>query len=171
MGLKLTRDYLYKEYIIKRKSCHTIAKKVACDRTTVQKYLRNYNIPIRTLSEAFSGRIVSKVTRRKRSRTMMGTRLQEKSTYWRGEKLINSLGYVKIKNPSGRGRIFEHRLVIEQELNRKLKSSEQAHHINEIKMDNRIENLMLFSGLSSHKRYHKNPDKVKPSEILFDGRK
>jgi len=48
---------------------------------------------------------------------------------------------------------------------------EIIHHINKIRDDNSIFNLMVFKNNSSHIRFHKNQNAVKPSEIIFDGRK
>ena len=96
--------------------------------------------------------------------------------YWKGGKIISSYGYIFIWKPkhpfvAKRGYIFEHRLVIEKQIGRYLLPKEKSHHLNGIKTDNRPENLMAFTSESAHQRFHHNPNNVKPSEIIFDGRK
>jgi HNH endonuclease len=77
---------------------------------------------------------------------------------WRGGRTIDKNGYVRIWKPDGprfgmKAYGLEHIMIMEGHLGRKLKPDERVHHINEIKTDNRIENLMVLTDMV-HKRYH-----------------
>ena len=67
------------------------------------------------------------------------------------ETYLNHNGYVVTRAPldhpyagANPGRIFEHRLVMEQKLGRYLLPTENVHHLNGVKDDNRPENLELW---------------------------
>ena len=73
---------------------------------------------------------------------------------WNGGKYINKQGYVLIWSPKSKSRYeLEHRLIMEKHINRKLLESEDVHHKNHIKTDNRLENLKLMS-TSEHTKLH-----------------
>jgi len=83
----------------------------------------------------------------------------EKNNFWKGGKYKTVQGYVLSycpKHPSANQDNYlpEHRLIVEAYIGRYLDRKEQVHHINEIKSDNRIENLMVFPSHSEHMKFH-----------------
>jgi hypothetical protein len=96
------------------------------------------------------------------------------SSTWKGGKYFDASGYVLIYKPNhpfpnqNKNYVFEHRLVIEKHLGRYLKKSEVVHHINKIKSDNRITNLMLFKNSGYHMSFHQRKQ-TNPKGIIFDG--
>ena len=80
-----------------------------------------------------------------------------------GSGTINQAGYRMLK--IGGKLIFEHRYIMEQHLGRKLLPCENVHHINGNRLDNRLENLELWS--TSQPSGQRIEDKVKwAKEIL-----
>ena len=122
------------------------------------------------------GKHHSKKMKKKMSKIMKGRFDGKNHPQWKGGKHLKR-GYVLIYNPNylhkikNRNYVYEHRLIVENYLKRFLLPTEITHHINKIRSDNKIKNLMAFVNRSAHKRFHKNPNNVKPSEIIFDGRK
>lgn len=86
-----------------------------------------------------------------------GMRNNNHPQYKNGKTMVE--GYFMILNPNRfchnqPCRILEHRVIMEKYLHRKLRPKEVVHHINGIKTDNRIENLMVFINNKAHLEYH-----------------
>jgi hypothetical protein len=78
---------------------------------------------------------------------------------WKGGRIKASDGYIYIWSPqhpnkTKMGYVCEHRLIMEQKLGRYLLLTEIVHHINRIKDDNRIENLVLTTKKEHTEFYH-----------------
>lgn len=75
---------------------------------------------------------------------------------------LNNKGYWIINLPEG-GHILEHIKIMQESIGRKLFKNEVVHHINEIKTDNRLENLKLMDR-AEHTSLHRNKE-IYPVQI------
>ena len=72
----------------------------------------------------------------------------------------NDQGYVLKHEPNHPyadhdGYVREHRLVVERTIGRNLHKWEIVHHINEVRSDNRPENLIIFNTSTEHLKFHR----------------
>ncbi len=163
--LGLTKDFLYQEYIGKRKSTYQIAKEVNCSGKTVQNRLKENGIPRRSAVDSHRGQHSS-----------IKTEFKAGVKPWNFKGEIKRNGYTLVHIPdhpycTSKGYVRKHRLVIEREIGRYLKPNERVHHINEIRSDNERRNLIAFTSESAHQRFHKDVSRVRLDEIIFDGSK
>lgn len=78
-----------------------------------------------------------------------------KSVNWKGGRVSDGHGYIKVME-NGKYRL-EHRMIIEKHIGRKLDKLEHVHHINGIKDDNRLANLIVLSKSDHHSLHSKRP--------------
>ena len=90
-------------------------------------------------------------------------RTGEKHWNWKGGRTIAWNGYALVKISAdhpfasmrgNNGYVRQHRLVMAVAIGRALSPEEVVHHINEDRLDNRLENLVLLSGQGSHNTIH-----------------
>ncbi len=77
---------------------------------------------------------------------------------WKGGRYINDQGYVMVHLPNNphsysNGWALEHRVIASKKLGRKLKTSEQVHHIDGNKQNNSPNNLIILT-CPQHTRLH-----------------
>jgi hypothetical protein len=112
------------------------------------------------LSKAHLGKKLSEQHKLRISVSVKGKNKGSKNGNWIGGRVKNCRGYIEVLSPehphrTNKGRVAEHRLVMEKHIKRYLKPTEIVHHINEIRDDNRIENLALFSNKGTHTNFHR----------------
>ena len=110
------------------------------------------------VAESF-GVSVKTLRRRRRSAGLppliTSPRFGDRAPAFKRGRYTTKRGYVMVlaadhPNAKASGYVLEHRLVMERALGRLLLPGEVVHHINDVKDDNRIENLELFSNNSEH---------------------
>lgn len=122
------------EALLQRFSVEEIAKECGCTTKTVYVSMARL-----------------KITRPKKREWSSG----KKHWHWKGGTFEDGNGYRRVSMPEHpeadmNGYVLEHRLVMEQKLGRRLRSGEQVHHINRIRIDNRPDNLILIFKQAHH---------------------
>lgn len=109
-----------------------IARQVGTNRTRVKEFLERYGVEREPLDQ--SG---------------------ENNPNWKGGRMIDKHGYMLVfcpnhPNCNRHGYVREHRLVMEQRLDRYLGPKEVVHHIDRNRQNNDIENLKLYGSNGDH---------------------
>jgi hypothetical protein len=100
----------------------------------------------------------------------MSGRTGAENPNYRGGRRLDRSGYVLVLNPARTTAsdryTYEHRLVAERALGRRLHSDEHVHHKNGIKTDNRLENLVVLSA-SAHSTLHDSHLRLRIGEAAY----
>lgn len=173
---------LRRMYVDEQMSAHAISKIVGCNDTTLKKCLIRNGIEVRSFTESCKtdrrresirqsklgvprpnmtgdnnptrgGRAVGRVNKSGRS----GSRWEKSSP----SHDTGKYRFLKVKGDS----FLLHRVIAEAILARPLTSSEEVHHVNGCRADNRPANLWVFPSQSAHAKFHAtgeiHPDTIK----------
>lgn len=100
-------------------------------------------------------------------------KIGRKNPSYKGGKYIKG-GYVLVScrfhpRADKDGYVRQHFLVVEKYLGRFINPKEEIHHINKIRFDNRVKNLIVFKSKGYHKAFHRW-HYYNPKFVVFDGR-
>ena len=152
-------EYLIDQYVNKRLSLTEISKQTGIPVSSVRNKLVK-RITLRGYKEAIGisyekglynnmkrGHKMTEDTKRKQSQSAIRR--------WDGKRKgvsMKSSGYLQVTIGKNKNRGY-HVIIMEQHIGRKIEKNEVVHHINGIRSDNRIENLLLMSR-SAHSSLH-----------------
>ena len=135
-----------------------VAERLGVGVSAIGAFRGRYNLPARGWSvHPMLGKHHTQDTKNKISKSTMGKRCGDKNNFWKGGQYL-SHGYKLILKPhckssNSDGYILEHRYIMEKHTKHILNNNEVVHHINGNKLDNRIENLMIYNR-STHAYLH-----------------
>lgn len=95
----------------------------------------------------------------------MSDQTRERNPNWKGGRVVDPRGYVLIRVGVGhhladvRGYAYEHRLVAEEKLGRRLMHGEIAHHDDEHKSNNTPNNIEPLTRAEHRKKHRKHQDR------------
>lgn len=148
------RKWLYKKYIEEGLTGTDIGKIIGCNRHTVVRWIRELGISVRNESAAHRCKgYYQKMSGKNHPNYKDGKRAIISGWGYR----IRTLKYDELDKHrhDKQWRVPEHVYIMENFINRSLTKREIVHHKDFDRMNNNIENLILFSNHSNHNKYHK----------------
>lgn len=142
-----------------------LSMEYATDKTAVRRCAREHGISVQAVYYQMR-RAGMKL--RQGSDANSGIQARESNPNWRGGTTRRKDGYV-LEYVNGK-QVFQHRLVAELIIGRRLHAGECVHHRNGNKSDNRPENLQVLSSHSEHMKLHSRIAALKARASIREAR-
>jgi hypothetical protein len=103
--------------------------------------------------------------RKLQAESMIGRMTRERNPNWKGGRTITEHGYVLVRVGKEHhlshvtGYAYEHRVIAEQNLGRRLRDGEEGHHRNRVRHDNSADNIEGLSTEAHHAEHSLNLDR------------
>ena len=130
-------------YLQDRGACQSLAAKHGVNPSTIRRRLRSMGVSIRKNGDA-----------------QLGIFDREKNPNWGGGRTVRGDGYICVKMPDHpradkrNGYVAEHILIAERALGRPIPDRAEIHHVNEVKTENRNDNLVICQDTAYHQLLH-----------------
>lgn len=182
-------DWLTEKHHIEKLTCREMAELCGVSHMCITYWMKKNNIPIRPRIDSMK-LMISQGKRKhaglkgedhpcwgkpltdEHKEKIRAANSGEKNHRWSGGRKYLSLGYVLVHKPDHphnmKGFVLEHRHVMEQEIGRQLLRSEDVHHVDEIKDNNKPGNLHIFKNRSNHSYYHKMKNLGREVELEYE---
>ncbi len=151
----VSRELLSDLYIKQKKTRNEIAEILGAKYGQVGNWLNYHRIKLGDDDLRSRCNVTDRSSIMKGRRAMAKRQRANASSHGHGRygyRYIHNLSHPSCDNY---GYVAEHRTKIEQQIKRFLGPSEEVHHINLVRDDNRLINLMLFTDNSDHLSFHK----------------
>lgn len=145
---KYTKDRIYKEYVLNKKSYRELHKEYWINNRTITKLLNYYWFPIRYWTEAIQTQWIGEKGEKRRLQEKWKRRYRIKTSDW-----YYAILYDWEHKSKDRGRVKEHILIMEDLIWRRLEDGEVVHHIDWNKLNNLPSNLRLMTK-EEHNKLH-----------------
>lgn len=162
------KNWLNQKYWIEGLSQPEIAKLCDVANSIIWYWMKKLKINRRSKSECklaernpMWGKRPNEKTREKLRLSHINTPKGKNHFNWKGGQIMHE-GYIFVLMPghpkanSNKGYVKRARLVAEKKLGRYLYPGEIPHHKNEIKDDDRPENIQVMESISEHVKHHRN---------------
>lgn len=163
--IKISKNILFKYYFIKNLSAQQIGDIYNCSHSTILDKLYNNGFIPRNHSEANlkAGSRISRSLKAyfknlsEKERQSIYTSVKKGKEHFSWKKLgsfhFSQFGKYKLIKVGHNNWRAEHRILVENYLNRKLKKNEVIHHIDENTHNNNLNNLYVFSKRGYHSAF------------------